>query len=855
MLTTDLAEQVLPALRQGRYALLLGAGASMASHASDGSPLPSGTQLRDEIAAKFGLPSRYSLAKTASAIEDGISLTTFLKNRFANCKPSPGAMRVPLFVWRAIYSLNIDDVVQASYRAANSLQKIKTLTYADSFYEPSDTEEVKAIFLHGSVATPEKGFIFSLQDYGNIVARDSVWLKILADEITFNPFIVIGASLEESDIEYYLARRSSLPPDAVNTAPSLFVSRTIDSVTRATCRRFGLVPVESDAETFLLQLDALAGTRPSALELVLPRDRDSLFKGLPTERAQRVFFRQWIVVDPLDLPAQLPEKESISLLRGTEPHWSQLLKHQDVERSTLTEILQRIIVWVQSGTRQRTVEILLSGAGSGKSTGLMRLCLNLVASGVRVFYFTGNERIADAETVELIQKLVKPAVFIVDSIAEHATQVAAIIKRLDELRLSHVYIVGAERIQRRERVSNAFVNMPFKSTELARLSSSEALALVAKLRNEGLLGRKAGRSDPDLAHDLRAQDLFSGVLTLAGGSPNAEHIAMSEWDEMSPDTQTVYSVIALAHSCNLPTRNTLLSRATSLDASKTWRIIMNDLKGIAFRTGRDLSGIETRHRRVAEFTMRGMPLSQRFRAFVGLAKALAPYINRNAVMKSTADARLGGRLLDYDDTVKPLLSHRSREFYEEISDGWSWNSRYWEQRALLEIETDPDLALHYAETAIGIEYHPFSLTTLAKVHYQLARKSTQPEIALSHLRKGLESADEAIKRSKQMNRREPHAFDISLRSIVDVCSALMSTANWAIDPFIDSKFREYIESAEDLLEKDNLESWKHRWAAIRRKEPTSSIQVRPSPRKPVPERTSPPTSTTSSRRGRKGRDR
>lgn len=815
----------------------------MASHASDGSQLPSGTQLRDEIATKFGLPSKYSLAKTASAIDDLVGLNTYLKSRFSDCVPSPGALRLPLFVWRAIYSLNIDDVVQASYKIADSLQKIKTLTYADSFYESTDIEEVKAIYLHGSVNVPEKGFIFSLQDYGNMVARDSVWLKILADEITFNPFIVIGASLEESDIEYYLARRSSLPPDEVNTAPSLFVSRTIDPVTRATCRRFGLVPVESDAESFLLTLDSLAGHRPSALELVLPRDRDSLFKGLPTERAQRVFFRQWIVVDPQALPEQLPERERISLLRGTEPHWSQIVNHQDVERNTLNEILQRIIVWAQSGAaRRRTIEVLLGSAGSGKSTGLMRLALNLVTSGVRVFYFTGSERIADAETVELIQKLSSPAVFIVDSIAEHATQIAAIIHRLDELRLSHVYIVGAERIQRSERVLNAFVNMPFKSTELARLSSGEALALVAKLRTEGLLGRKAGRTDSELAHDLRAKDLFSGVLTLAGASPNAEHIAMSEWDEMSPDAQAVYSVIALAHSCNLPTRNTLLSRASSLDASKTWRIIMNDLKGIAFRTGRDLTNIETRHRRVAEFTMRGMPLSQRFGAFVGLARALAPYINRNSVMKSTADARLGGRLLDYDDTVKPLLAHRSREFYEEISDGWSWNSRYWEQRALLEIETDPDLALHYAETAIGIEYHPFPLTTLAKVHYQVARRSAQPEVALSHLRKGLESADEAIKRSKQMNRREPHAFDISLRSIVDVCSALMSKSNWVIDPFIDSKFREYIENAEGLLEKENLESWKHRWAAIRRREPSSSTNAGPSPKGPTSHKASPPAS-------------
>ncbi len=84
-------------------------------------------------------------------------------------------------------------------------------------------------------------------------------------------------------------------------------------------------------------------------------------------------------------------------------------------------------------------------------------------------------------------------------------------------------------------------------------------------------------------------------------------------------------------------------------------------------------------------------------------------------MRRSPEARLVGRLLDADKVVRPLLDAGAEGFYISVQSQWDWNSRYWEQRALLAAETDLDSALQYARHAVAIERHPFPLTTLGKI--------------------------------------------------------------------------------------------------------------------------------------------
>lgn len=77
-------------------------------------------------------------------------------------------------------------------------------------------------------------------------------------------------------------------------------------------------------------------------------------------------------------------------------------------------------------------------------------------------------------------------------------------------------------------------------------------------------------------------------------------------------------------------------------------------------------------------------------------------------MRRSPEARLAGRIFDADKIVKPLLGSAAEDFYVSVQKQWEWNSRYWEQRALLAADTDLHIALQYARYAVAIEFHPFS---------------------------------------------------------------------------------------------------------------------------------------------------
>jgi hypothetical protein len=93
-------------------------------------------------------------------------------------------------------------------------------------------------------------------------------------------------------------------------------------------------------------------------------------------------------------------------------------------------------------------------------------------------------------------------------------------------------------------------------------------------------------------------------------------------------------------------------------------------------------------------------------AFKGLAGALAPHVNRKAVMRRSPEARLAGRLFDADKVVKTLLGSSAEDFYVCVQKLWEWNSRYWEQRALLKAESVRGCWAVTVETRVSVAITP-----------------------------------------------------------------------------------------------------------------------------------------------------
>lgn len=152
----------LSSLRAGQYNLLLGAGFSMDSTNAKGK-LPSGNQLLDELAAvtkgrKTTLQRLYQMLTPAQVKEN-------ITDRLSGCEPGETAKLMSSFIWRRVFTWNVDDVLENLYRGDNTLQRAVPKHFNDVYVDPSSLEELLVIHLHGFVGQPDRGYVFSREQY------------------------------------------------------------------------------------------------------------------------------------------------------------------------------------------------------------------------------------------------------------------------------------------------------------------------------------------------------------------------------------------------------------------------------------------------------------------------------------------------------------------------------------------------------------------------------------------------------------------------------------------------------------------------------------------------------------------
>lgn len=791
MIAESVAQHVLPALKAGRYSLLIGAGFSATSSNSKGLRLPIGNQLATEISRTFDLPDGYPLAQIADSVPKE-ELHRFLIDRFSGCIASNPARLISSFVWRSIYTLNIDDVLHDCYASETSFQKPVYLTFKDLYQRPEDPDEVVVAHLHGSVRAPQHGFVFSLPEYGDASAAGYTWFNVLADELTEQPFIIIGCSLAEPDVEAHLARRKGIPSEAEQTAPSLFITKKMDKVLEQTCKKFGLIPIEAEADAFLSYLDAASQPRSRPLELLgVKTSVRTILEGAGVEqRSLRVFFRQWLLVDQTELPLPI---DPVPLLVGSEPSWNVITNNEDIIRECVPRLMSHVEKWkTQVGI---SILVLQSPAGEGKSTALYRIALELSKLQTSVFFFTAKERLVDEDAAEVLAHLKFPPVLVIDNISDHAPQVAALLDNLEQRKIP-CFVIGASRRGRMAHFETVCARFKPKEAELKGLSEPESLALVQRLRDAGRLGKNAGIPDAELAKRIRSKQLIASIIEASENVSQFGTLLQNELDGLSNDGKLIYRLVALAHSAGQPVKVSVLNRASKLGTSNFFSTLHRELKGIVHYATTEY--IESRHRVVSEHIVKCADEATRYELLVSLVSAIAPYVNRRTVMRGTPEARLSARLMDFDDCIKPFIGKRADSFYEQIRPQWEWNSRFWEQRALMALSNDIDQAITWARHAVGIEEHPHTLTTLAKVLFKAAEQATSYNEIERTVAEALSVVDQAILVSGKRKRQEIHPFDVAVRG---TRNAMRNYASLGQRTF-PSRFIEHIETVINMAERE-----------------------------------------------------
>lgn len=806
MLSDEIAERLVVGVRAGRYALLLGAGFSTVASSADGRKLPTGTELVKELTTRFGMPIGHPLPRLWGALPTP-DRENYLATRFKGCKVPKGSVPINKFVWRSIYTLNVDDVIEQIYELAESQQILDLVTHKSLYSTPESLANVKCVHLHGSVLSPEDGYVFSTGDYGALTARHSVWGPILADELATTPFLVAGCTLDEYDLEHHLARRGGIDASR-QPMPSFFITPSPDRVLEATAARYGLLLVKATAEEFFLWLAERTGKVPSPLALITPKRADELYIESPDPREARIFHRQFLYVDELDLPEPL---DVSNFLRGTEPTWHDIKLNHDVIRQDVGSIIDIFRNQLQERKIQQPIYVIESPPGCGKSTLLLRIALELSRIRIPVFFFQGGERLSPEAIVSCISKLRGVPVLIIDAFADHADQVVQLLEKLKDSEKACL-ILGAERENEFKRIRLSIGLLKPKRIPLMELSGSEALELVRKMRSEGLLGKHARQPDEALQAKAMGSEFVVAVCEIVGDGRRFDDLVKSQWSSIVDEpAKKLLAAVSLAHSCGYWLKFAIAQRCAMAPIGILMKEIgSGSLQGLIFREGYAGEYLITGHRVLAERLLSvAMSKEEVFENYIRVATYIAPYVSRETIKARKTEARLGGRLLDYDAYVYPRLGDKARDFYERIKPEWEWNSRYWEQRALLELhQCNYRDAITHAQHAVGVETHPLTLTTLGHVLVKSAIEAGDEREARDLFFQGIGELKNAIRQAHRLGMPHIHPHHAAITGAISFYRKWRFAVDDEISAWVSTLLDEVRERFKDAFD---WESMRRQW--------------------------------------------
>ena len=715
-------DMLAASLKAGQYNLLLGSGISRDSRNRKGF-LPSGETLRQELCQLKGAHKSSSLQRVYATLTS-TEIQEHIVDRFIDCTPGNSVVKLGKFLWHRIFTFNVDDALQNAYLENSNLQTSVTIHFRDAYSEVPNLTQVPVIHLHGWVQKADRGFVFSRDEYVRQTTAINPWMVLLTQFLPVEPFIILGASLDEMDLDYYLAHRTEITARE-DRGPSILVEPHPDAVTENDCKRFNLELYQGTAEQFLDELLEYVPYRPTPLELI-PHETKNLLPPHVSDVEKLAFAADFELI-----PGIVNANSSVSrFFYGKIPTWEDLASNKDVGRPISATIAQKAINVLANPSSGPRIFLIEDRTGSGKSTIIRRAVFEMAKQGITALNCLATSGIEPIQTASSIDQIVGPVVVMIDDLAD---QVIAVNELIGCLTKKNIVFVCAERIYRRKYIEQAMSGVPYEKFGGLKLREIDTDRLIERYRGFGLLGA------PDLANRRRKSEFLVSI----GNDPVAiaccrilndlrplNGIVDSLINETPEQELRRYLIAALAHHCfRSGVRYSVLRFATG---GSDWRqqfigvhqmpLILSDHGRGDFVLPENSTLATSILQRIAD-NDKDVLLS----AFVDLANAIAPRVNPEQIRKRAPEARLAARLFDYDQVVAPFLGKHSFSFFEQTKQSWDWNSRYWTQIALMYLAVylnDPEShegrealtqAGYHARHARSIEEHPVVLTTLGQV--------------------------------------------------------------------------------------------------------------------------------------------
>lgn len=765
-LTADQRGALAASVKSGEYNLFLGAGVSLDSRGADGQFLPSGTRFRTELADATSMRASASLQRAYSALSPA-QVKELLSDRFHPSVSGLSLRAIPTFVWRRVFTLNIDDALEHAYETSLSpLQSIQPAHYVDSYSEPRSLDQLQVVHLHGYAREPEKGYVFSRVEYAKNMTDSNAWMTVLAEVMPVEPFIVAGTALDEVDLEFYLSKRSSQSPRQ-DKGPSFLVEPYPDNHTEREASDHGLILYQGTFERFVADLHALCPGRSAPHELLMPETTALL----PADMAAEVVFA--FASDFEFVPkASAPSTSARRFAYGHAPSWADLEGGWDIGRQLTARAVGHIEAMLSAKVPTRVL-LIEDVSASGKSTVLRRVAYQFAKQGVNTLNCSALSRLEPSGTVKAIDEIVGPLLIVVDNFADQAQSINNI---LELTRKKDVVFVGAERSYRHNHIERSFGSSSIQFISGLSLTPAETGQLIDLYEKRGAVGNQAALDDRRRFIAAVARDPIAvACCHILKDMRPIDSIVESTLSDVGDIERNRFLLAALARVC-FPggVRYEVLAAASSR-AAWDGQFDPAHPTPLAYYDQADTFVVPL-NATMADRALERAPKDALLIAFKRLAVAIAPRVNRETIKRRSPEAKLAGRLFDYDDIIKKYLGDSAEDFYRAARQSWRWNSRYWEQVSLFHLSRyratgnrdHLDDAIQHARHAVSIERHSFSLTTLGKTLFvQMEDGGYSRSISF---KEAVASLSEAIGIERRRGRASVHAYVTLFRGALSYMS-------------------------------------------------------------------------------------
>jgi SIR2-like domain len=717
-LDTEKRFEIWKSLCSRRYYLLTGAGTSVDSTSATGA-LPTARQLKDRLCEVAEIDTGKTLQQAFSLLTPE-QVNSEITERFTVNQIGATSKNIARIPWKRIYTFNVDDTVEnyAAERCATrdaAKTRFHKFNFPDSFKDIQPDQSNSIVHLHGSVRQSQRGYIFSRDQYASNMAKPNCWMMTLAQLMRSEPFIVAGTTLDEIDVSYYLQMRSEISEYDPSLPPAILIEPYADKLTRKLCDDHGFFLFEGMTTDFFEKLEAEFGRIDDAFDE--PEYDEPYLTALSF--SQRIRFKETFErVSPLGDS----NHSGASFLLGADITWSLVRGKADIPRDVTVSMLDHI---ARSLREELEFFLIFDDPATGKSSLLKRLAFRCAEVNRNVFFFRGQEFLSEEAASEIFSNIIGDVFIFIDNFADFVSYFEGVSARL---RGKRVIIIGTERIYRSRYIEDALSDHDIAIVRSSLdLSQVEARRLIRAHGEYGLADFKTSDSAEVIrqAKIIQGESISIASCRIQNNFISFDRIVRDIVKQCADSELMLYVVTGLARHCyGGGIARSILFSISQATAPK----VIGDLnQRLPLKYDTDRQGFVVPARtamaeRVIEVVRQGRP-ELILECMVEIAIHLAPYVNRDRIRARTPESKLAGGLMDFDRTVQRLIDERAEEFYDRVRPHWEWNSRYWEQLALLKLDrflagADDDKllqeAIQNARYAYSIELHPLSLTTLAK---------------------------------------------------------------------------------------------------------------------------------------------